>query len=311
MNNTGCVTFEKNERTILANLGGQPWKASQFTRQALRAARSDWLRLRKAVGFTGAGRWLTTELTSPKLAKSGVPSVGVTLHSSLRALAVWRQQDEATQHAIAAALDTTVDDVRSSLMQTMCPRSTSGCVGGCVTTHSEQASLGRTDVVRLVKTLFHLHRPASAFCLTGEELRKLRKANGRKCRWRVNISDDIRWELLAPGLWTFKVPGYAYTKWTPQERPGRKGLSLVYSATERHTDADITNMLRDGHRVAVVLDVRPADLPDVWKGCPVSDGNVTDDLYTHQGPCIVGLSVKGPTLAIKERMRRTGFARPA
>ena len=80
----------------------------------------------------------------------------------------------------------------------------------------------------------------------------------------VNISDDIRWELLAPGLWTFKVPGYAYTKWTPQERPGRKGLSLVYSATERHTDADITNMLRDGHRVAVVLDVRPADLPDVW-----------------------------------------------
>jgi hypothetical protein len=57
-----------------------------------------------------------------------------------------------------------------------------------------------------------------------------------KARWRVNISDDIRWEVVAPGLLDVAPLGYTYTKWLPEERPAIEALSIVYSANERWTD---------------------------------------------------------------------------
>lgn len=308
---TNGILLSKAEQSILDALGGRAWQAADFTDAALATARTDWLRLRTAAGFKGAGRWFTTSSTNPKMAKSGLVTIGVTLHSSLRALAVWNGLEADVQMAIAGAVGSTVEGVTLSLRSTVCPRSTPGCVAACATSQSANSNLGRTDVSRLTRTLFHLHRPASAFALTADGLRQMHARLGDKCRWRVNVSDDVRWEYLAPGLFRFGVPGYSYTKWSPAERPEVPGLSVVYSATERTSDETIVELVSKSHRVAVVFDVKAADLPRVWNGVAVSDGNRTDDLYEHEAGSIVGLAAKAPTKAMKEAMRRSGFSRAA
>lgn len=302
------LSLSDAEQTILAELGS-PWTSDQLTSDALRSARSSWLALRHAVGFADAGQWFTTASTNPKLAKSGLPTVGVTLHSTVRARVPWRALDDATRHSIASVLGTDVDEVNSRLKLTMCEHATAGCSGVCSPSKSLNSQVGKTPLSRLIRTLFHLFRPAEAFCLTADGLRRLAAKHGEDCRWRVNISDDIRWELLAPGLLDMGVPAYCYTKWPASERPARPGLSVVYSATEHTSDETIVELTRKGERVAVVFDTKPNELPGRWHGVEVSDGNVTDDLWTHKPGTIVGLSPKGPSNRIKEQMRRSGFAR--
>lgn len=309
--NISSTHLSSVERRILERLDGTPWQLNELTPEALKSARQQWRRLRSAAGFGAAGRWVTTASTNPKLAKSGVPTIGVTLHASTRALAVWKRLDVTVQRSLAAALDTDIAGVTSSLRATMCPRSTPGCVAGCVTTHSANAGMEGTDLSRLTRTLFHLHRPAAAFCLTGQALTSLHAAHGSGCRWRVNISDDVRWEHLCPGLFEIGVPAYSYTKWAPDQRGGFDGFSVVYSATERTSDQAVLDLVGAGHRVAVVFDTRPNYLPTTWRGVIVSDGNVTDDLHSHPAGTVVGLSVKGPTKALREAIAASGFARPA
>jgi len=127
----------------------------------------------------------------------------------------------------------------------------------------------------------------------------------------VNVSDDIRWEVIAPGLLEIAPLAYTYTKFSPEERPEVEGLSIVYSASEKWTDADIVNTCALGHRVATVFNVPKNKLPAAWRGVTVSDGDSTDDLYQHPAGTIVGLAVKGPTRAIKQDMIDGGFARSA
>jgi hypothetical protein len=125
----------------------------------------------------------------------------------------------------------------------------------------------------------------------------------------VNISDDVRWELLAPGLFELGVPGYAYTKHSMLQRPGRENLSVVYSAHEATSVGKIAAYLQAGLRVAVVLDIPKGTMVSEWNGMPVVNGDLTDDLYQHPAGHIVGLVSKAPTLKLKEEIRQCGFAK--
>ena len=62
--------------------------------------------------------------------------------------------------------------------------------------------------------------------------------------------------------------------------------------------------------MAVVIDVPKKKLPSTWRGITVSDGDATDDLYTHPAGVIVGLAAKGVSKKVKEEMRCSGFSRP-
>ena len=147
--------------------------------------------------------------------------------------------------------------------------------------------------------------------MTADHLEQLTTKYGKaNARWRVNVSDDIRWELLAPGLWDVAPKAYAYTKWSPTERPGRTNLSLAYSASESWDTLDIVDTADLGHRVAVVFGCKKGDLPARWAGVPVVDGDKTDDLWAHPAGCIVGLAVKGPTKKMREAAVQAGFAFP-
>lgn len=189
---------------------------------------------------------------------------------------------------------------------------TAACRAGCVAAQSANARLDRSQRARLARTLLVLVGPAEALALTARQLDRLRQQYGRRgARRRVNVADDVRWELLAPGLLSLGPRPYTYTKWSPAERPGRPGLRIVYSATERHSDAELVERCAAGHRVCGVFDLpRSVPLPAVWHGVRVVDGDKTDDLWRHRAGSIVGLHVKG-RLAQREIMRTRGFARPA
>lgn len=300
------------EQFILERLGGRRWTTKRYTRATVKAAQDRWVRIRKAADFAGKEGWLTTEKTNPKLGKSGIPSVGVTIHSATVAIGFWKTLPAETQAAYAEALDVTVEEIERGLARTVCPRSTVACRTACVVAHSVNGENVLSMRARLARHLFLMFHPAEAFTMTAEHLAQLRRDHGvRGARWRVCINDDLRWELLAPGLFTIAPRPYSYTKWTPAERPGRPGFRLVYSASERTTDLDIIRWTAQGHRVAVVFDVKKGQpLPDTWWDIPVVDGDLTDDLWSHPDGCIVGLRAKGRTAA-KELMRTRGFARPA
>jgi len=301
------------ERRLLNKLGGAPWTIDRATPEVVSEAWAVWTALSHAAGYASASRWFTDHITSPKLGKAGIPTVGVTLHAARSAGDAWKAADSDFRAKIAAALNCTEADLDTALRVSFCPMATLGCIAGCVTNCSYHASLDQTQKTRLLRDAFFMMRPDLALALTADQLRRtVAKAGGKdKARWRVNISDDIRWEVVAPGLLDVAPLGYTYTKWLPEERPAIEGLSIVYSANERWTDTDIVDACDAGHRVAVVFDVPKKKLPTEWNQTPVADGDSTDDLYEHPAGIIVGLAVKGRTAEIKEAMARTGFARAA
>ena len=299
------------ERIILARLGDTPWTLDGLTDERIAEAKRVWSELRAAVGFRSLPTgWVTTSSTSPKLAKSDLPTIGVTLLSDTGAAVVWSSLAPAVQATMAAAVGATVAEVAQALGVTVCPCATDGCINGCVTSKSANATVERSQLARVARNVLTMMRPDLAICLLAVELRKLQAKHPAGCRWRVNVSDDLRWELLAPGLFDLGVPGYAYTKHSPAQRPGRDGLSVVYSAHEAMSVERIASYLAAGHRVAVVLDIPKGTMVTEWNGMPVVNGDLTDDLYTHPAGHIVGLSLKAPTLELKEEIRQCGFAKP-
>lgn len=309
---TNTARLAPVEGKILHELGGQPWTDDQLTDTAVRSAWATWGELRRAVGFTTIrSGWMTTSKTNSKMGKSGLPTIGVTLHAARRAYEVWTALPDATRAGIAAAIESTVEQIEAVIGSTVCPRSTPGCRAVCVTAFSANAKFHAADLTRLNRTVLSLLRPADAFALTGDHLRRLHARHGDDCRWRVNVSDDIRWELVAPGLFELGVPGYAYTKWSPSQRSGFDGFSVVYSATERMADNDITDMVARGLRVATVLDVPRKKIPATWRGLTVVDGDKTDDLFEHENGVVIGLAAKGTSKEVIQQMRASGFARAA
>lgn len=299
------------EALILERLGGARWTKKRYTTATVAAGRRRWKAIHLAVGFENS-RLFTTEETSPKMRKNGVPTLGVTIHSAKNALVAWNNVTPKQRRALAEAVGASEAAIEEALHHSVCPMSTRGCRGGCVTATSFNAQRPACEPARLARTLFLLFCPADAFAVMGSQLEEAKMKNGhRGARWRVNVSDDIRWERLAPGLFKLAPRRYAYTKWSPAQRPGYEGLRLVYSASERLADLDIVAYCQQGHTVAVVFDVvKGTALPETWHGIPVVDGDETDDLFEHPLGVIVGLRVKG-TKEAQAAMVRSGFARPA
>ena len=300
------------ERHIVARLGGTPWSSRQRKAANLAAANIMWKAVREAVGFqpTTTG-WVTTDVTNPKMGKAGIPTVGVTLHAAKDGLVFWLATTPEVRARLAAAVGRAEGEILAALAYTFCPRSTTGCTFGCTASKSANAILERSQLARLARTVVTLERPDVALTLTAAALDKLVAAHGTDdSRWRVNIADDIRWEIVAPALLDNAPKAYAYTKWAPADRPAIAGLSVVYSASERWTREDIVETCAASERVAVVFNCRKGNLPTTWGGVPVVDGDKTDDLFAHPAGVIVGLAVKGRTLAIRQACVDSGFAIP-
>lgn len=309
INRAGTRHLKPVERLILKGMNGTPFQTSDYTPELLASAKANLKTAANAVGFKTVS-WVTTSKTNPKLGKAGIPTIGVTLHAARSSAAVWSALDTIERNDLAAAFGVTVDDITVTLRITVCPCATPGCTKVCVVEKSFRAGLTTSVKSRLVRTLMTLLRPAEACALTLEAILDLEAKHGfTGARWRTNVADDIRWELVAPGLFGH-IQAYAYTKFSPVERPNTvAGMSIVYSATERTTQDDVRAILATGQRVALVLDVPKDKLPTHWRGMPVVNGDDTDDLWSHPAGHIVGLVAKG-TAAQKAEMRASGFAHP-
>jgi hypothetical protein len=304
------------ERNLVARLGGSPWTGPDPTGATLASAFKRWGSLRTMLGLGDpTAGWMTDDTAKAKKTLKASPHVkvmfGVTYRSAHGARDEWASLDLVDQLAFAGLLNCSVDDIGSLVGRTTCEHSTFSCRLGCCVAQSINAKIGTTPLVQLARTLLLLTHPAEALELTYAALASAVDRYGRtSVLWRMNIGDDIRWELVAPGLLD-KARGYAYTKHPVADRPEISGATrIVYSVSEHWSDADITNTVAAGHTVAMVFDItRTQPMPSTWSGIPVVDGDRTDELWAHPYGVIVGLSLKGNKNSIKEQLRAKGFAR--
>jgi hypothetical protein len=112
---------------------------------------------------------------------------------------------------------------------------------------------------------------------------------------RLNAFSDLRWEIIAPGLFT--IPGvsfYDYTKWSASARPAQANYHLTYSATERTSVDEIRAMVDAGYNVAVITSLsRFKPKPTTWEGMPITDGDKSDDRTLDTPGTVVLLTAKG------------------
>lgn len=260
-------------------------------RLMLADARRAWADHRASHGMkrSGSARLLTAPTAQPKLGKSRVSTYGLSL---LPATGVGNVMGRATN---------------------LCPAATSGCREVCLNL-SGKGVLNSVQQARLVRTLFLLQQPEAAGVILAAEILRAAERHG-EVRIRLNVLSDVRWELvLGDALVALRAKGvrfYDYTKWAPALRAADGLIHLTYSASERWTDADISDVVAAGHNVAVVFAAskeavkRAAAEGRTWHGHLIVDGLSTDDRTTDPSGVVVGLAALG-----KGRDDTSGFVRP-
>lgn len=302
------------EKDLLDRLGG-PWFGPDRNGNDLAQAMEHVGYFHVALGHGGVDtrRWLTTESAKQKktVANADVAvAAGVTLLSARGGASAWQGCDPVMKRNLADALGADCDIIGRRLRFTVCPHATGGCTKPCVMGQG-QSKCGTNELTHLSRTLLAMVHPERYLALTHYWLSELVARHGvDKVLWRVCMADDIRWELVAPGLFT-GMPAIAYTKFAPCCRPEVPDLNLriAYSASERWTDDDIRAVCGAGHTVAVVFDVPEGQIPEAYLGLPVVDGDTHDHLHLRPHGVVLGLSAKGNTNELKAHMRASGFSR--
>lgn len=120
-------------------------------------------------------------------------------------------------------------------------------------------------------------------------------------RVRLNAASDIRWERVYSLFTTFpELRFYDYSKSLKRATASASdptwptNYRVVYSVSER-SDADaVATLLASGGFAAIVTD-RKKGTPTLstWRGFPVVDGDVTDDLWRLAAGTLTDLSAKG------------------
>jgi hypothetical protein len=247
-------------------------------RSMLRTARATYKAFRaERYGFQSAAALLTAPTAQAKLAKSAVPTFGLSLVPARTLL------------SFSGAMN-------------LCPAATAGCEAACLNT----AGKGRLSTVQLARQAradFLFRDPESFGIILASELVKHATAKG-SIRVRLNVISDLRWELIIPRamrrLARMGARFYDYTKFAPRMRRPIDGVySLTYSASERHSDADLVALLGAGHNVAIVFGASKGIVKGLardgatWMGFPIVDGLSTDDRTQDPSGVVVGLAALG------------------
>lgn len=191
-----------------------------------------------------------------------------------------------------------------------CPAASQGCASGCLNT-AGKGDMPAVQHARMVRMAFLVMWPwESGVVLAHEWCRELSSHGDTRLGFRPNCVSDIRWERVTPGMLGALIGAgvtvYDYTAFRPQLRDGRPdGYTLTFSAKETHDDAWIRGMVSAGHNVAVPVHVKPSEsMPDVWRGLPAIDGDVSDWRPGDPSGVVVLLRAKG-----RARRDRSGFVR--
>lgn len=299
------VNFTAVERKLIVGKFGAGVIAG--LNQATPAARASVSRARKLqatararVGYRQApAAILTSGAAQYKLGKNSLPSYGLMLTPERGMMA-----DSAADIRAAFNLSGGIN---------LCPMASRGCALACLS-RSGQSGMPDQQRAQMVRTAFILAHPHEAGLIVGAELRAAIRRHGA-INLRLNVTSDIRWELIAPDMMTALtgagVKMYDYTAWSPDQRSPSPDYSLTYSAKESaHTsDAYLTGILASGGNVAVPFTTRRGEaLPATYLGFPVIDGDVSDERRNDPAGAVVGLRAKGHAW---RRDNTAGFIRNA
>ena len=253
---------------------------------------------------------------SAKLGKDDSVLIGGITTLPATGLRSWFAEATASERvAVAIVLGVTVEQLERFCAPTACPHSTPGCRSACLIVTSGRYAMARTSGARwfdngttraqVCRSLMYAAAPSAALRLELDAMAAVhRKAQrlGVQSRWRVNIADDLVREanpFYATGI--ERLGGaYCYTKHQDRDgshpEHGGEVVRVTLSASERWTVDDIRDAVTTGHNVAVPMAVgRGEDLPSVWHGMTVIDGDATDDRWSDPLGVVVGLRVKFTT----------------
>lgn len=230
-------------------------------------------------GYKTAPRLATYPESQHKLGMSAVPAIGLSL-------------------AVAS----------TSEEWNVCLWSTAGCRAACVLLTAGKGLFPSVQRARQVKTLFLAAEPQAFVTLLHAELVAFVAARGPS-DFRPNVASDLRWEHIAPAL--FSIEGlrvYDYTKAPRAQREPGENYRLVFSVSEReHSVSEALEYLQSGGNAAVVFDtVKGHALPATYNGFPVLDADVSDSRVDDPAGHVVGLRAKG---AARGGRDTTGFVK--
>jgi hypothetical protein len=205
----------------------------------------------------------------------------------------------------------------SSGVLNACAFASPGCRAACLNTAGRAAIFPAILDARRRKTeLFHSNR-AQFFRLLVDDIAALKRKAAREGLTpvvRLNGTSDIPWEIMpvtvenvvgmplgnVPNIFTLfsDVQFYDYTK-NPfrVSRTYAKRLpsnyDLTFSRSETN-DSDVRIVLENGGRVAVVFSTKKGrELPSMYLGKTVIDGDVSDLRFLDAPGVVVGLRAKG------------------
>lgn len=177
------------------------------------------------------------------------------------------------------------------------------CADDCVA-YSGNGSFMTTQYARLARTEFLVKHPYEFFTLLTVELYEARKKYP-DLAVRLNTYSDIRWERVAPWLFSYfkSIQFYDYTKHTTASRPENTrpaNYHLTYSVSENTTAKEIGKNADIGRPLAVVVGIRSGKtktgemrpIPDTWAGLPTIDGDISDARWTTPTGSVVILRRK-------------------
>lgn len=178
----------------------------------------------------------------------------------------------------------------------VCPTAElAGCKAPCLFT-AGRGAFSNVKSSRIRKTEAFRDDPV-AFVdqLAADIVKAEKKASkmGVKLAVRLNGTSDIAWEHMrgSDGLSLMEkfpqIQFYDYTKLPGRKVPSNYHLTVSYSAVNKKYAAKV---LKSKHNPAVVF---KGELPKVWAGRPVVDGDKDDLRFLDPAGVVVGLKAKG------------------
>ena len=192
-----------------------------------------------------------------------------------------------------------------------CPHASPGCAAACLNDSGMGSVFPKIQLARIAKTVvFYQAREWFIEKLESEIERKAASANGADIAIRLNVFSDVKWEVIAPQLFTrfANVNFYDYTKDPRRAGQLRPNYWLTFSRSETN-ERKAVRQLNAGKNVSVVF---AGELPAHWRGFTVVDGDKTDLRYLDprgfERGYVIGLSLKSANNATRESAIASGFA---
>lgn len=188
----------------------------------------------------------------------------------------------------------------------VCPHASEGCAAACLFS-AGMGAFSNVQDARIAKTRAFFKDPKAFVETLAQDIEALKRKAARlglsPCV-RLNGTSDLPWENLGGQLGVClmrrfpDVAFYDYTKNPARVRAWLEGrmpanYSLTFSRSECNGETAL-ELAKAGANVAAVFATKKgSNLPKVWGGRPVIDGDVNDLRFLDPKGRIVGLRAKG------------------